>query len=462
MGRTTKWVGGGVYELLRAVLGSAVRTYYRRIEVRHPERIPGAGPLLVVANHPASLTDVLVLGAAMRRRLHFVAHSGLFRPWLRGYVLELAGTVPVYRREDNPALVHRNEEMFHACHRLLDEGGVVLIFPEGTSQSDRKVEKLKTGAARLALANEFRPGHPGGLTLLPIGLHFVERTAFKSDVVLTVGRPIGLEEFRAAHASDEAAAVRALTERIQVAIERLILHVPSDDLAKLVRDVERLYREELRALAPDAPDLARARAVADCIEYFRRTDPPRLYQMWRSVAAYQRKLAALDLRDQTIRGLGRDEGPSTAQLALRAALGLPFALAGATLNFLPYRAAGIAGGWFAHDPTRLAFSRIVCGTVAFPLTYFAAAWAMTRWTTWSLGGIFAILGASVPLGVFALGYFRWFGRERQRLRVGYLGMAGRRVVVRLRGERRRLVKLFDQARADYTSAATPGGGGAGP
>ena len=86
---------------------------------------------------------------------------------------------------------------------------------------------------------------------------------------------------------------------------------------------------------------------------------------------------------------------------------------------------------------------------------------MVRWTSWSPGGIAAVLIASIPLGVFAMGYFRWLGRERQRLRAAYLSVAGRRVMARLRRERRALVKLFDEARSEYVAAATPGGGGSG-
>ena len=100
MGRMSEAVQGVVYQSLRLVLGTAARAYFSRIEVRHAERVPPRGPLLIAANHPASLTDVLILGPAIRRRLHFVAYSGLFKSWPLGTLLRLAGTVPVYRREE--------------------------------------------------------------------------------------------------------------------------------------------------------------------------------------------------------------------------------------------------------------------------------------------------------------------------------------------------------------------------
>ena len=217
------------YEGARTVLGAAARIYFRRIEVRDRERIPRAGPLLVVANHPASFTDVIVLGAAVPRRLHFLAMAPIFKPWIRGFALRLCGTLPVYRRSDDPALVHRNDDTFRVCHEFLDSGGAVLIFPEGTSLTDRQIVPLKTGAARLALGQEARPGQQGRLTLLPIGLHFAERSRYASDVAVSVGPPIDLAPFLKLAESDEVQAVRQLTAHIQEALEGLILNVPAVD-----------------------------------------------------------------------------------------------------------------------------------------------------------------------------------------------------------------------------------------
>jgi 1-acyl-sn-glycerol-3-phosphate acyltransferase len=143
-----------VYDTLRTVLGSAARAYFEKIEVHHAERIPERGPLLVAANHPAALTDALVLAPSLPRRFHFVAYSGMFR-WPLGWLLRLSGTVPVYRQRDAAEDVHRNEETFRACSSVFEDGGAVLIFPEGHSLHDRQIERLRTGTARMAFAYEF-------------------------------------------------------------------------------------------------------------------------------------------------------------------------------------------------------------------------------------------------------------------------------------------------------------------
>jgi 1-acyl-sn-glycerol-3-phosphate acyltransferase len=461
MGAVIRATSDVFYGLLRLVLGTAVRLYYQRIEIRHPERIPAGGPLLVVANHPASLTDVLALGAAVDRRMHFVAYSGLFENPLMGFGLRLAGTIPVYRQEDAAEQMHRNEEMFAACNRSLGEGGAVLIFPEGTSRSDRKVEKLKTGAARMALAYEFREHGAGGLVLLPIGLHFTERARFRSDVLLSVGRPIELADLRETHRADAGQAVRELTDRIQAALEKLILNVPSIEVGQLVREIEQIYLEDLREAAPQAPDLALVRGIADSVDFYRRFDPERLHRIWIAVTAYRRKLSALDLRDKAVREMNAG-GTDLPRLLATFVLGLPFALAGALVNWVPYNASGIVGGLFARDPTRTAFARIVSGLVLFPLTYIALALALNRWAGWSARAIALVLVAFVPLGLVSLRWFGWLRRERHRLRIALLLSANRRLVARLRAERRRVVRLLDAARDDYQESLAVAEEGRGP
>src|SRR5262249_8324818 len=179
-------------------------------------------------------------------------------------------------------------------------GGAVPISPEGTSLSDRRVEKLRTGTARMAIAYEFGRERSEPLCLLPVGVHFDDRKRFRSGVTLSIGRPVPLESVRGLVADDPAEAVRELTARLQTPLEKLILNIPSHELAQLVRDVEQLYLPDLQAHVPGAPELALGRGIADCIEFYRVHDRERLHRIWLAMNVYKRKLAALRLNDAAI------------------------------------------------------------------------------------------------------------------------------------------------------------------
>jgi len=370
--------------------------------------------------------------------------------------VRLCGTLPIYRRQDNPELTYRNEETFRACHELFDEGGAIVIFPEGESETDREVLPLKTGAARLSLGYDSKPGREGRLVVVPVGVYFADRTRFQSDVTLSVGPPIDLSPYREMASADPQGAVRQLTAAMQKSLEALILNVPNHAIAELVRDVERLYLEDLREKRQDAADLELLRRMADCIHYYQEIDPERVYSAWGRMAAYRRKLLALGFDDPTLKervppGLA---ARSAARLAIGGTAGLAPAVAGLAINYLPYRATGLVAGFLVPEAIRVSAGRIVAGALFFPLTYGLAATGLRLAAGWSWPAIAAFVLLGVPLGYFALVYLRWLKKEVQRLRLAILASRRRRLVAKLRAERKELIRMFEVARSEFLEATS--------
>jgi glycerol-3-phosphate O-acyltransferase/dihydroxyacetone phosphate acyltransferase len=164
------------------------RIFFREIEVVGAERVPEAGPLLVVANHHNSLVDPALVLARLPRAPRFLAKSTLWKlPGLR-VLLDAAGSIPVYRRQDAGEDTTRNRETFARCHEVLGAGGAVALFPEGISHDAPRLASLKTGAARIALEAGARFA-PLGLRILPVGLVFDQKGKFRSRALLRVGAP---------------------------------------------------------------------------------------------------------------------------------------------------------------------------------------------------------------------------------------------------------------------------------
>ena len=57
--------------------------FFKRVDVRHAERVPAGGPVLLCINHPNNLIDSLLVGAVLRRKVHYLATAALFRNPLR-------------------------------------------------------------------------------------------------------------------------------------------------------------------------------------------------------------------------------------------------------------------------------------------------------------------------------------------------------------------------------------------
>jgi 1-acyl-sn-glycerol-3-phosphate acyltransferase len=193
--------------------------FFREVEVTGREGIPRGVPLVFVANHNNSVVDSVLLLALPGARPRMLAKSTLFSHPVMGPLLALAGALPVYRRQDASADVSRNFETFAHCRRVLAAGGQIALFPEGTSHNERRLP-IKSGAARIVLEAEALQG-PLGIRIVPVGLNYEAKDRFRSKVWVCVGHAVdpAVEVIR--HREEPRAAVRALTERIAVALEEV-------------------------------------------------------------------------------------------------------------------------------------------------------------------------------------------------------------------------------------------------
>jgi 1-acyl-sn-glycerol-3-phosphate acyltransferase len=120
-----------VYRLLRPLARPIALLFHRHLVVEHANRVPAEGPVVLAANHPNMMLDVLLLAASTRRTLHFLGKATLFRNPLLGGVLRLCGVLPVHRRQESLGRMAENLSTFDACHRLSPAEGPSPSFPKG-------------------------------------------------------------------------------------------------------------------------------------------------------------------------------------------------------------------------------------------------------------------------------------------------------------------------------------------
>ncbi len=145
---------GRLYASLRLLARFWIWFLFREVAVRAAARVPATGPVLVCVNHPNNLIDSLLLAAVLSRKVHFLANASLFRNRLLGALLARAGAIPVHRRQDAPGAPDRTAATFAAARQALEDGRVLAIYPEGTTHAESRVQRIKTGAARIALDYE--------------------------------------------------------------------------------------------------------------------------------------------------------------------------------------------------------------------------------------------------------------------------------------------------------------------
>ncbi len=432
--------------------------FFRDVAVVRASLVPASGPVLLCINHPNNMIDSLLVGGVLPRKVHYLATAALFRNPLVARFLAACGAIPVYRKQDDPDRMDRNVDAFAACFRALEQGRLVGIYPEGTTHSESRVQRIKTGAARIALDYQ-ASGRGAPLTLIPVGITFEARKAFRGHVRLSFGEPIALAPYAPAYRDEPAKAVEALTTAIQWGMEAEILHVARPERQDLVRAVEEIYRSDLirelqeeRGLGARQIDPLRlSRAIADAAAHFEERDPERVARMWAAVLKYRAMLAAYRVRDQTVRARAQ-RPPARARLrhSWEASIGLPFFAYGLVVNGLPYLLPRWLARRTARKETDYATTRLLASIVAFPLF-----WAIEIWIVWRLLGPAWAFGfaLSLPLsGLLAYRYLGGMGRLRNQLRFGLLSLTHRQSATRLLAERQALVAELERAKDDYLAA----------
>ena len=158
----------------RVVARSVVRL---RIE-GSMDAIPREGPVILAANH-ASNADPVVIGAwltpRLGRRIHWLGKRELFEWPVVGWVAAHGGVHPVDRST-------ADLEAFRLARRILDEGHVLMVFPEGTRSPDGVLQDAKDGVAMLALWT--------GAPIVPIGMGDTDRFWPRGRAIPHVGRRI--------------------------------------------------------------------------------------------------------------------------------------------------------------------------------------------------------------------------------------------------------------------------------
>ncbi len=430
---------------MRALARLVLRIWFREVEVCGAERIPPDRPLVLVANHVNGLIDPLMLMAPLPVQPRFLAKSTLWKiPPLRPF-LRLAGSIPVYRPQDKED-TSRNAETFARAGEVLAERGAIALFPEGKSHSQPGLQPLRTGAARIVLEAERK--HPGlGVRIVPVGLLFDAKETFRSRALVQVGEPLDPAPEVAMQERDPVAAVRALTARIDDALQDVTLNYETWEDARLIARAADLYRRR----APELPGRGRLsegfayrRAFLEGYERLRERHPERVAAAAEAVREYDRLLRAFGLRDDQV-AAAYPPSPVlrfVVQTLLRLLLHLPVAAVGTLLNYPIYRIVGPLVRRLTRDPDQVATLKVIGALILFPLAWIAEGWLAGRYFgPW--------IGIAVALAAPLIGYGALLFHDRRivfwhEARAYLILRTRKRLAAELKGRREAVLRQVEE------------------
>lgn len=231
-----------IYNLLKSIAKIALFFFYKKVDVFGKSNIPKKGPLIIVANHPSTVIDPLIITTITKQRIGFIAKAGIFKNKIFAKILTYLHIIPIYRKMDVPeGEKPDNASTFVRCHAYLEGGGTFLIFPEGSSYYELKLREIKTGTARIALSYEELNNFVGNLKILPVALDYSDSIQFRTSISVTIGSPINVSDFKETYSKDNISGVRALTERIKVELAKSIPHTDDKNHEEFLIKLHKFY-----------------------------------------------------------------------------------------------------------------------------------------------------------------------------------------------------------------------------
>lgn len=329
-----------LYWIFKPLIQLTTRLYFRNFQVTGKDNIPAEGPYILVANHPATFMDALLIAAHTRKKLYFLSKSTVFKSRFVASILKRLNMIPIYRRQDSPKEMEKNKDSFEQCYVHLNQQKPILIFPEGVSIPQRKLQEIKTGAARLAIG-AFEKGNTE-ISIVCIGMNYEKKAVLQTNAVMHIGKPILVKDFIRGeeHPRD---AVKKLTAMIAKTLGELTVSIDEPETDHFVSRIEEIYKPLLvKELGFDKRDKSNdfflARKIAEQVNETRKNDPWALHTIKMQVDEYFGLLQQYRVGDREMRRVFNRRFFLIRFLlgGLYLLLALPFFIYGFVANVFPY------------------------------------------------------------------------------------------------------------------------------
>lgn len=199
------------YRVLKLILGAAMRGAYD-LSVTGLENVPRTGPAILAANH-VSFVDSMFIPLVVPRRVTYLAKAEYWDSWKTRWFFDAVGQIPIHRQDSE-----RAQAALEAGMRVLNAGGLLGIYPEGTRSPDGRLYRGKTGVARMAATC--------GCPVVPVGLRGTREVMPKEaklprpsgPVSISFGEPMRLSQDEV---DADPMACRSFTDELMFRIMRM-------------------------------------------------------------------------------------------------------------------------------------------------------------------------------------------------------------------------------------------------
>jgi len=385
-----------LYRFAWVLMWITFKIFFRRIDLVGLEKLDASKPAILIANHPASFLDAMVLAVFLKRDLHFYVRGDIFAHPLVYKILTRLHMIPIFSREHGVSNLANNKRTFDRGRKLLEQGKLLLVFPEGFSRQSKQLEPFKKGAARVALQTAFEGGKVNDLQIQTLALNYSYHH-LGANLLIRLGESITLESYEEQYKEFPAVAITQLNKEMGALFQQNVIHVKEGSRTNVVEALIRMRYHEKETKAKDL--FGDFRNI--CNEVDQLTEDEFLL-LQNEVSAYEQALKDKRVSDQSLVLL---QNPLPINPFWFVYYLAPFALFGKLVWWLP----GRLSIWIADKTvTRVDFyTSVLSGILGFMGLLW---WIFIQLIAYfSLGNLALIIAFFLPL--FSYIYMQWDERQ---------------------------------------------------
>lgn len=330
-----------VYLILKFVLKYSLWVYYPRLRiVNRPKK--RFARTIYASNHAASFMDPLVIASNQSPIVFFMTRSDVFTTLMKP-ILWAAHMLPIYRLQDGEDTKQKNEEVFAKCNRILKFGRSLLIFSEGFTDDIfvRRLKPIKKGAVRIGFGALEYMNWKKNVYIQAVGINYSDPNVLGSEVVVSNGEPICLNDYRKEYEENPSKVIGDLTKRVEIEMQEQLTDVRNMEWTDFHEQVMRLTKKGMSAVDVDRtiPLLKRWEYSKNLAQWMNNTDldsKEDLVSLKKRMEKYFQLLDEEDVKENELTALSKNDFHPFFDV-LFFIITSPLMVFGLIHNYLPYK-----------------------------------------------------------------------------------------------------------------------------
>lgn len=304
------------------------------MHVSNVENIPYNKPLVIAANHPGAFLDPVLIACLIRKPIYFLVRGDVFKNKLIRWIFEQFNMLPVYRKDEGFGNIEKNHNTNSKVADVLHRNGIVVIFCEGYSATNRRLRTVLKGTARVCMDTAVAANID--VKIIPAGISYTHKTNFRKSVMLDFSAPISMLDYVNLYHQHPQKSFVSITAELTRRLEQNFVIIKNEELDNLTEThLNYLRNNERYTFLPlvvrNNDKLYAERLLCEKIHRCFEENPIGFRELKTKTDEYETALKTVELED---RFLVKNPAPIRQMVLLT--LGFPFFILGFMAWGIPY------------------------------------------------------------------------------------------------------------------------------